>query len=43
MDGGVGRFQVELEEIEEIDGENVLVHVTQSGLGREAGSRCPSG
>jgi ketosteroid isomerase-like protein len=30
-------FRVELEEIEEIDGENVLVHVTQSGRGRGSG------
>jgi ketosteroid isomerase-like protein len=30
-------FSVELEEIEELDDENVLVHVTQSGRGRGSG------
>jgi ketosteroid isomerase-like protein len=30
-------FQVELEEIEELDEENILVHVVQSGRGRESG------
>jgi ketosteroid isomerase-like protein len=30
-------FQVELEEIEELDEENILVHVVQSGRGRGSG------
>jgi ketosteroid isomerase-like protein len=30
-------FKVELEEIEELDEENILVHVVQSGRGRESG------
>jgi ketosteroid isomerase-like protein len=32
-----GEFKVELEQIEELDAENILVHVLQSGRGRGSG------